>query len=61
MFLGILHIQCRDEVNHSQWLSLRHDWAKCDSRIKIQEWKMALEVFGSTNGISCNELGEVQC
>ncbi|KAG0622848.1 hypothetical protein M758_3G128500 [Ceratodon purpureus] len=61
VFLGISHTQCRDEANQGQWLSLWRNWAQCDSRINLQEWTKALQVFGSTNGISYNEMGEVKC
>ena len=61
IFLGISHSQCRDETNHKKWLVLWDGWARQDDRIDIQEWKKALEVFGPTNGISCNDLDEVTC
>jgi hypothetical protein len=61
VFLGISHTQCQDKTSHNRWLAKWHTWVQHDNRIDLQEWKKALEVFRSTNGISYNELGEVKC
>jgi hypothetical protein len=61
ILLGITLPECLNRENQNRWLSTWHVWAKCDSRIDIEDWENALQLFRRTNALKYNpELGEVK-
>ena len=61
VFLGISREQCRDVMNQRRWKGVWDGWASFDSRIDVEEWLRALEIFGPTKGICFDGLSEVKC
>ena len=62
VYVRISPTQCRDESYIRKWVSMWHHMAENDKRVNVEEWKQALNVLLSINGISLHGgTSEVQC
>lgn len=58
VFFGISRELCRKLESQKRWISKWKEWAETDKTIDIEEWKLALKIFGSTTSLSL-KAGEV--
>ncbi|KAG0577398.1 hypothetical protein KC19_5G153200 [Ceratodon purpureus] len=58
VFLSITREECRKLESLERWIPRWKEWAEKDKTIDIEEWKLALKIFGSTTSLSYKD-GEV--
>ncbi|KAG0600824.1 hypothetical protein M758_11G063300 [Ceratodon purpureus] len=59
LFFKLSRSQCRESARRELWLKVWRGWARGDSKIVVEDWVNALNVFGPINGLEYRSEGEV--
>ncbi|KAG0556582.1 hypothetical protein KC19_11G064700 [Ceratodon purpureus] len=59
LFFKLSRAQCRESARRELWLKVWRGWARVDSKIVVEDWVDALNVFGPSNGLEYKSEGEV--
>ncbi|KAG0556584.1 hypothetical protein KC19_11G064900 [Ceratodon purpureus] len=59
LFFKLSRAQCRESARRELWLEVWRGWARHDSKIVVEDWVNALNIFGPINGLEYKLEGEV--
>ncbi|KAG0556588.1 hypothetical protein KC19_11G065200 [Ceratodon purpureus] len=59
LFFKLSRAQCRESARRELGLEVWRGWARHDSKIVVEDWVNALDVFGPINGLEYRSEGEV--